>query len=206
MMKFLKILSVAILSMSTLMYTAVSSATETSVPDRIYGKVDAPVTVDEYVSLTCSHCADFYNNILPQLENAYIETGKVKFILHDFPLDGIALKAALISRCMPAEEYYPFVKMLYKNQMSWAFTGGDPEKNLTQYAKLGGLSDEKAKSCLQDSKLQDAVIAERTTATNKFNVEATPTFLINGGAEVVKGSQTAQTFAAIFDRLLAEKK
>src|SRR5262249_31135009 len=84
------------------------AADTVTVPERILGKADAPVTVEEFVSLTCSHCADFYTNILPELEKNYVETGKVKFILRDFPLDGLALKAAALARCMPEEQYYPF--------------------------------------------------------------------------------------------------
>ena len=198
-----KLLSVALLS--TALFVGVMApaiANNAPVPDRILGKASAPVTVDEFVSLTCSHCADFYNNILPGLEKDYVDTGKVKFVLHDFPLDGTSLKAAVIARCMPEDEYYPFVKLLYKNQASCA----DPEKIMLQYAKLGGLSDDKAKICLADTKLQDAIIAERTEAASKYNVEATPTFVINGGAEVIKGAQTPAAFTEIFDRLLAPKK
>ena len=142
---------------------------------------------------------------LPEIEKKYVDTGKVKFILRDFPLDGNALKAAVIARCMPEEQYYPFVKILYKNQSAWAFGNSDPEKTITQYARLGGLSDEKAKACLADTALQDAVVAERTDSVAKYNIEATPTFIFNGGAETVKGALPLDKFTTIIDRLLAEK-
>src|SRR5690242_10306505 len=87
-----------------------------ALPDRVLGKADAPVTVDEYVSLTCPHCAVFYNDVLPSLEKKYVDTGKVKFILHDLPNSGIALKAAALARCMPEDEFYPFIRTLFKNQ------------------------------------------------------------------------------------------
>lgn len=176
------------------------------IPERILGKADAPVTVEEYASLTCSHCAEFTDKTLPELEKKYVATGKVRFILRDFPLDGTALKAAALARCMPAEQYYPFVKTLYKNQGSWAFGGlPEAEKILTQYAKLGGLPEAKAKACLQDTKLQDALVAARIEASQKTGVEATPTFIINNGAETVKGAKPVAEFAAAFDRLLAPK-
>lgn len=171
--------------------------------DRVLGKADAPVTVDEYVSLTCSHCAEFYNVTLPELEKNYVDTGKVRFVMHDFPLDGIALKAAAIARCMPADEFYPYVKVLYKTQTTWALSK-EPEKALIQYAKLGGLSEDKAKACLADTKLQDAIIAERTDAGKKLGIEATPTFIING-TETLRGAQPTATFAQSFDRLLNAK-
>ena len=174
--------------------------------DRVVGKASAPIKVDEYMSLTCSHCAEFYDTVLPKLEKRYAETGKVRFVLHDFPLDGVSLKAAALARCMPEDEYFPFVRTLFSAQKSWAFGGGNPEANLIQYAKLGGLSEEKAKACANDTKLQDAIIAARTEAGKKYNVEATPTFVINDGLEIINGAQSEEAFAAVFDRLLGTKK
>jgi protein-disulfide isomerase len=188
--------------------TPTGAAAGVKLADRILGKADAPVTVNEYVSLTCSHCAEFTNDTLPVLEKTYVDSGKVKFILHDFPLDGAGLKAAVIARCMPEDEFYPFVKVLYKNQASWAFGNADPEKAISQYARLGGLSDEKAKACLADTGLQDAIIAERTDAAAKYNIEATPTFIVtssNGDSETIKGAVSAEKFSATLDVLLAAK-
>ncbi len=181
-------------------------AEDARMADRFVGKASAPIKVDEYMSLTCSHCAEFYDNILPKLEKRYAETGKVRFVLHDFPLDGVSLKAAAVARCMPEDEYFPFVKILFSAQKSWAFGGGNPEANLIQYAKLGGLPEDKAKACANDTKLQDAIIAARTEAGKKYNVEATPTFVINDGLEIINGAQSEEAFAAVFDRLLGTKK
>jgi protein-disulfide isomerase len=183
---------------------APAMADDNLIADRVLGKADAPIVVDEYVSLTCSHCAEFYNDTLPALETKYVDTGKVRFVLHDFPLDGVALKAAQVARCMPADEFYPFVKVLYKNQMAWA-TSKTPEKNLTQYAMLGGLGQDKAQACLADTKLQDAIVAERTEATEKHDVQATPTFIINK-SQTVKGAQSVDEFSKIFDDILQAKK
>ncbi|MDE1901219.1 MAG: DsbA family protein [Alphaproteobacteria bacterium] len=173
---------------------------------RVLGNPNAPIKVDEFVSLTCPHCADFTNETLPTIEKDYIDTGKVKFVMHDFPLDGISLKAAAVARCMPVDEYFPFIKVLYKNQMTWAYGSADPVASVAQYAELGGLPADQAKACANDSKLQDAIVAERTEATDKYKVNATPTFVINDGAKVIEGAQNAQTFAAAFDQILAAKK
>lgn len=173
------------------------------IPDRIMGKVDAPITVEEYVSLTCSHCADFYNKVLPELEKKYLETGKVRFILRDYPLDGVALKASQLARCMPPEQFYPFVKVLYKNLEGWALSK-EPEKALMQYAMLGGLSSEKATACLEDKALQEALINQRMAAMNSPGIQSTPTFVING-SEIIKGTQPVETYTKLFDKLLAEK-
>lgn len=200
------VLRALLLGIFVLAGSAAAQAADDRMGDRILGKPDAPVKVEEFVSLTCSHCAEFYTTTLPQLEKRYVDTGKVRFILREFPLNGIDLKAFAIARCMPADEYYPFVKTLYGAQMSWAFGEGNPEDHLIQYAKLGGLPEDKAKACANDTKLQDEIVAERTAAGDKYKVEATPTFVINDGAETINGAQSVDVFAATFDRLLAAKK
>lgn len=196
---FMSLALVALLTIGTLP----AFADEAVIPERVLGKADAPITVEEYVSLTCSHCAAFYNDTLPDLEKTYVDSGKVKFILRDFPLDGLALKAAAVARCMPVDEYYPFVKVLYKNQTSW-IASKEPEKTIIQYARLGGLSEEKATACMQDTKMQDAIAAGIGKAKQKVGIEATPTFIING-TEKLQGAQPAAKFTEAFDRLLGAK-
>ena len=197
------VLAIAALFISLALGASVQAA-DAVIPERVLGKADAPITVQEFVSLTCSHCAEFYNDILPELKTKYVETGKVKFILRDFPLDGVGLRAAALARCMPEEQFYPFVSILFKNQKQWAFAD-KPEQTLLQYAKLGGLAEEKAKACLNNADTQDALANMRTAYTEKYNIEATPTFVINDGAEKLTGARPASEFAAIFDRLLAPK-
>ncbi len=205
MKNLLAVLSlIALLIAGTALAVDVAHAADIAVPERILGDPKAPITVEEFVSLTCPHCAEFYINVLPQLQKAYVDNGKVKFILRDFPLDGSSLKASALARCMPADEFYPFIEVLYKNQMAWAI-GPDSEKILVQYAKLGGLDGDKAKACLNDPAMQDALVAGRTDAGKKYNIDATPTFIINEGAERLQGAQTAQQFGAVFDKLLAAK-
>ncbi|MGB9153417.1 MAG: thioredoxin domain-containing protein [Alphaproteobacteria bacterium] len=200
------VLKAFLLAVFVLAASSVAQAADDRMGDRVLGNPNAPIKVEEFVSLTCSHCAEFYNTVLPELEKRYVDTGKVKFIMRDFALNGIDLKAFAVARCMPADEFYPFVKTLYANQVSWAFSGGDPIAKMIQYAKLGGLSEDKAKACAADTKLQDALVAERTDAGTKYKIEATPTFIINDGMETVNGVEKADAFAATFDALLAAKK
>ncbi len=180
-------------------------AAEPVLPERSIGKADAPITIDEYASPTCSHCGDFYIKTLPEIEKKYIETGKVRFVFHDFPLNAIDLKASSLAHCMPADKFFPFVNVLYKNIEQWAI-GKNPEQTLLQYATLMGLNEDKAKACLKDDKMVDALVAERTDATEKYDVKSTPTFIINKGQEKIEGARSVQDFSAIFDRLLAPKK
>ncbi len=184
---------------------AESKAESAPLPARVLGKADAPVTVEDFSSLTCPHCGDFYVHTMPELKKKYIDTGKVRFILRDFPLDGLSLKATAIAHCMPEEQYYPFIAILYENQKAWALAP-DPEKVLIQYAKLGGLGDDKAKACLNDTALQERIVAERQRATDTFNIQATPTFILNNGAARIDGARPMDDFAAAIDRLLDAAK
>lgn len=174
-------------------------------PVRALGKADAPVTIVEYSSLTCSHCAEFFMGVFPELQKRYIDTGKVRFIYRDFPIDGLSLKAAALAHCMPEAQFFPFVKILYGNAASW-MRNPKPESVMMQYAQLGGLTEDKAKACLEDSKVFDALVAMRTEATDKYTIQATPTFIINDGADKIVGAQNIDTFAASIDKLLAKKK
>ena len=170
------------------------------------GKDNAPVKVDEYSSLTCTHCAHFYLHILPELEKRYVDTGKVRFVMHDFPLNAMSLKAAAVAQCMPKDIYFPFIKTLFEALEAGKFGGSNSEAVLYQYAALGGLPADKASACANDVGLQNTLIAGRTKASEKYKIEATPTFIIDDGAEIISGALDTETFAAAFDRQLAAKK
>jgi protein-disulfide isomerase len=180
-------------------------AEEAVLKELFLGKPDAPVTLQEFASLTCSHCAEFTVDILPELEKKYIETGKLRYIYRDFPIDGVALKASALAHCMPAEQYYAFINVLSKNQQQWAM-GKEPEKTLVQFAKLGGLAEDKAKACLKDSNMLDALVAARNEAQDKYDVNSTPTFIFNEGQDKIVGARKLEEYTVVIDRLLAAKK
>lgn len=173
-------------------------------PDHVLGKANAPVTVIEYASLTCSHCADFYAKVMPEIEKKYVDTGKVRFIYRDFPLDSVGLRASALAHCMPDEQFYPFVKILFNNYASW-IKNLKFQDVLIKYAEMSGMPTEKAKTCIEDSKMMDAIIARQKEAMEKYKVKATPTFIIGDDAEVVMGAQTVEAFSAILDKHLANK-
>lgn len=168
------------------------------------GDPKAPITVQDISSYACSHCADFYNEAFPEIKKRYVDTGKVRFIFRDFPNDKASLKAAMIVNCMPASQYPAFVETLYKNQSKWAGVS-DPERAVILLAKLGGLSDAKVNECINDKELSKGIVAERIVINKKYDIKATPTFVIND-AERLEGFQSAKELAAIFDRLLAAKQ
>lgn len=169
------------------------------------GKANAPLTIVDFASLTCSHCAEFYNNTLPEIEKKYVETGKARFIYRDFPIDGYSLKAAALVQCMPEASAYPFIKTLFKNMTVWT-RAPKPEAVLVQFAQMAGLDAGKANTCMNDPDLLDALIAQRTEASEKYNIEATPTFIINNGEEKLLGAVSAAEFSATLDKILAKKK
>ena len=147
--------------------------------DRILGKADAPITIVEYASLTCPHCAAFARDTLPKIKSEWIDPGKAKLVFRDFPLDGSAVKAAVLARCAPPDKFYGFIDVLFSSQESWA-RNPDPTPGLARIAKLGGMSEEQFNACMADSALQDKVLASRLTAEKEYKVESTPTFFING--------------------------
>jgi len=147
--------------------------------DRILGKADAPITIVEYASLTCPHCAAFARDTLPKIKAEWIDPGKAKLVFRDFPLDGSAVKASVLARCAPPEKFYGFIDVLFSSQESWA-RNPDPTPGLALIAKLGGMSEDQFNACMADNALQDKVLASRLTAEKEYKVESTPTFFING--------------------------
>jgi protein-disulfide isomerase len=169
--------------------------------DRLLGKPDAPITIVEYASLTCPHCAHFAGAVLPKLKEKWIDTGKAKLILRDFPLDQAALRAAMVARCAPPERFYPLVEMFFATQEKWV-VAKDWQPALERIAKLGGIGNKQFASCTADKALEDKVAQSRVTAANRLGVDATPTFFVNG--KKFAGEPTVEAFDQLLSGL-AEK-
>ena len=151
-----------------------------SLPDLVLGKDDAPITVVEYASMTCGHCANFHNKVFPALKEKYIDTGKVRFIFREFPLDNRAAAGSMLARCAGGEKTFPLISALFHTQEAWAFMQGDPKPELFKVAKQAGFSQESFDKCLADQKLLDDIVAMRTRGAETFGVSSTPTFFVNG--------------------------
>ncbi|MFN4091065.1 MAG: DsbA family protein [Alphaproteobacteria bacterium] len=147
--------------------------------DRVLGDPDAPVTIIEYASLTCPHCATYHRETLPKVQAEYIDAGKVKVVYRDFPLDRVALAAAGLARCVPPERYFPFLSVLFDSQASWA-TAADPLAALGRLGKTAGLSDEEVARCTTDDAHLDAVLAQRLAGEDRHQIRSTPSFVIGG--------------------------
>src|ERR1700732_250776 len=169
--------------------------------DPILGKADAPITIIEYASLTCPHCAHFTVDVLPKLKEKWIDTGKAKLILRDFPLDEPALRAAMVARCAPPDKFYPLVDTFFSQQEQWV-TARDYRAALEKLAKLGGIGDKQFKACSEDKKLEDQVAQSRLTAAQQLGVNSTPSFFING--QKFEGAPTFEAFDQLLSGLAAK--
>ncbi|OLP58790.1 disulfide bond formation protein DsbA [Xaviernesmea oryzae] len=168
-------------------------------PEMAVGKADAPVTIVEYMSMTCPHCAHFHNTTFDAVKQKYVETGKVRFILREFPFDPRAAAAFMLARCAPEGQYFPMVSMLFRQQTQWAAAENGREA-LLQMSKLAGFTQESFEKCLTDQKLLDDVNAVMQKGAKEFGVNATPTFFING--KRYSGDMSLETISALVDPLL----
>lgn len=149
-------------------------------PDVVLGKADAPVTMIEYASMTCGHCANFHNKVFPELKAKYIDTGKVRLILREFPLDNLAAAASMLGRCAGNGKTYELIAALFEKQQDWAFGTGNPVPALFKIAEASGFTKETFDKCLGDQKLLDGITKTRDLANKAFGVRSTPSFFING--------------------------
>ncbi|MFN0262639.1 DsbA family protein [Tepidamorphus sp. 3E244] len=166
--------------------------------DRALGEESAPVTIYEYASFTCGHCRDFHDNTYPTIKEEYIDTGKVRFVFREFPLDPVATLASMIARCTDENRYYPFVDALFELQRSWI--ADDPVAGLQRVAKQAGFSQERFDACRENQSLLDGVNWVKERASTEFGVDSTPTFFING--EKVSGNLPIDEFRSKIDAAL----
>jgi protein-disulfide isomerase len=168
-----------------------------ALPDIVQGSAEAPVTIVEYASMTCSHCAAFHHEIYPALKKSYIDTGKAKFILREFPLDPLATAAFMLAREL-GDKRDAGVDLLFSQQKNWAF-GEKPLDGLANVLKQAGLGQEKFEAVLKDQALYEKVNKVRDRAAEKFGVNSTPTFFVNGD------KYTGEMSVADFDKIIAAK-
>ncbi|MBN9004775.1 MAG: DsbA family protein [Rhizobiales bacterium] len=173
--------------------TAADVAKPVSLPDMALGPKDAPVTVTEYASMTCPHCARFAEEVFPKIKAAYIDTNKIRYVFREFPLDIKAAAGSMLARCIAKDDgskYFAVIDMLFKQQEEWA--GPKTTEMLTLIGKQAGLSGQQVETCLKDQKLLDKIAADQKYANEVLKVNSTPTFFING--EKVTGEISFEEF------------
>jgi protein-disulfide isomerase len=172
---------------------------EGPLPEMAIGEADAPVTIVEYMSLTCPHCAAFHTDTFDAVKEKYVDTGQVRFVVRDFPFDPRAAAGAMLARCAPEGQYFPMIKTLFEQQQNWA-TAQDARTALMQISRMAGFTQENFETCLTNQQLLDDVNAVRQKAAEEFEVQSTPTFIING--ERYAGNMSIDQMSAIIDSML----
>jgi protein-disulfide isomerase len=169
--------------------------------DRVMGEPAAPVTLTEYASLTCPHCASFHKDTLPTIKKDYIDTGKVKLLYKDFPLDRLALTASMMARCAPKERYFGLLETLFRTQDTWT-RSADPSAQLQRLGQVAGLSKEGYDACVNNKEIFDGLMAQRGAAESK--VGSTPTFYL--GDKRLTGAVTVDVLRKELDQALAAQQ
>ena len=172
-------------------------------PEMTLGAAEAPVTIIEYVSMSCPHCATFHTTVFPELKTKYVDTGKVRFIFREFPLNAPAFQASVLARCGGPDRFFGFIDILFRELQTWA-GGPDPFNELVQIGRLGGISAEKFQGCLRDKTITDGILKNRLTGEQVDKISSTPSFVING--QLMVGVHEIEQFDAILGRLLEGKK
>ena len=174
--------------------SAADVAKPVSLPDMALGPNDAAVTITEYASMTCPHCAAFNEQVFPKIKKEYIDTGKVRYIFREFPLDIKAAAGSMLSRCIAngdGPKYFAVTDMLFRQQNDWVVK--NTTETLTRIGKQAGLTQQQVEACLKDQALLDKIAADQKYASDVLKVDSTPTFFING--EKIKGETSFEVFA-----------
>ena len=181
--------------------SAADVAKPVSLPDMALGPKDAAVTVTEYASMTCPHCAAFTEQVFPKIKEAFIDTGKIRFVFREFPLDIKAAAGSMLARCIAKDDsgkYFAVIDMLFKQQNDWVMK--ETAATLTRIGKQAGLSQTAVEDCLKDQALLDKIAADQKFANEVLKVNSTPTFFING--EMLKGETSFEEFSKRITPLL----
>lgn len=175
--------------------------------ERFIGNASAPVTLYEHSSLSCPHCAHFHRDTLPKLKTDYVDTGKIKIVFRDFPLNGPALTGSVLARCLPESRYFDYISLLFETQDQW-LKSPDFEKTMRQDATLAGLSPAEADACLSSDALKKGIVEKMQADGKRLGIDSTPTFTIGDDVSSPKviGAASYEDFAAALDKALAETK
>jgi protein-disulfide isomerase len=167
--------------------------------ERVLGSPDAKVTLIEYASMTCPHCATFHNDVLPVLKSRYVDSGQMRVVFRHFLLNILDAGASMLARCAPTERYFPMIDVLFQQQRQWA-AASDPVASLRAIARQAGFSQESFDACLRDQALLDRLNAARDRGAQRFGVSSTPTLFING--QMYRGALRVEEIEAIITPML----
>ena len=179
------------------------SALDITEKDFVIGNEDAKITIIEYASLSCSHCADFHVNTLETLKKEYIDTGKVKMVFRDYPFNYPALLGSMVLRCIPENYRYDYMNALFKLQTDWV--NKKNKKTIQELYKImqsGGMTKDEYDACIYNTELENEILKGVMEAQNQFNIKSTPSFIING--KLIEGNKSIKEFRQIIDKILSQ--
>ena len=179
------------------------SALNINEDDFFIGDENAPITIIEYASMSCSHCATFHTNTLPDLKLEYIDTGKVRMVFRDYPFNYPALLGSMMMRCIPSDVRYDYMNALYKLQLTWV--NRDPKitkKELYKIMQSGGMTKDEFDSCYSNIDNENIILEGVMAAQKEFNIKSTPSFVVNGN--LLEGNKNIKEFRQIIDKILSE--
>ena len=178
-------------------------STEEAAGEMVLGRADAPVTVIEFSSMTCPHCATFHNQTLPTIKKEYIDTGKVRLVSRDFPLDGLALAATMVARCSGPSRYFGLIQVMFRTQDRWA-RSSNPRADLISMARFAGMSEKDVDTCLNNEDLLNSIQAGVRQGREEFKIDSTPIFFIDG--KKVSGAMPIEDFRKVLDAAVSKKQ
>ena len=179
------------------------SALDITEKDFVIGNEDAKITIIEYASLSCSHCADFHVNTLETLKKEYIDTGKARMVFRDYPFNYPALLGSMVLRCIPENYRYDYMNALFKLQTDWV--NKKNKKTIQELYKImqsGGMTKEEYDACIYNTELENEILEGVMEAQNQFNIKSTPSFIING--KLIEGNKSIKEFRQIIDKILSQ--
>lgn len=168
--------------------------------DRFIGDPNAPVTIIEYASMTCPHCAKFHNEHMANVKAKLVETGKVLFIFREYPLDNVAVKASLMARCAAPEKYFDLIEIIFRNQDRWT-KADDPLKAVAQLGVLAGMDETLINTCMNSAEFENAMMMKVQDGQSRYTIQQTPTFVFNNGLEKLTGPQPVEEFEVVIKKL-----
>ena len=198
-----RILSIVFFIVFFILPISANTVLEVTEDDFVVGDKNAPVTIIEYASLSCSHCADFHNNTLDDLIKEYVDTGKARIVFRDFPFNYPALLGSMVLRCIPEDVRYDYMNALFQLQQKWVVReNAKSAQELYKIMQSGGMTKEEFETCTNNVELENTILQALIAAQNEFNIQSTPSFLINGN--LVEGNKSIKEFRQIIDKILSE--
>ena len=198
-----RILSIVFFIVFFILPISANTVWEVTEDDFVVGDKNAPITIIEYASLSCSHCADFHNNTLNDLIKEYVDTGKARIVFRDFPFNYPALLGSMVLRCIPEDVRYDYMNALFQLQQKWVVReNAKSTQELYKIMQSGGMTKEEFETCTNNVELENTILQALIAAQNEFNIQSTPSFLINGN--LVEGNKSIKEFRQIIDKILSE--